>query len=150
MAQFIGYNFKPMEWSAAIARAQIVKASENIARRKANATTLTRLLADGQCDVNLPRFRAADVPMVYPIVLKDGNRDEVIVKLETAGVEARPCFGCIPLQQPAYAEYKRQYEGMLPVSEWVGGSGFYVGCHQYLTQEQLKRMAKVILESVKR
>jgi len=149
MAQFIGYNFKPMEWSAAIARAQIVKASENIARRKANATTLTKLLTDGQDRFVLPGFRPGDVPMVYPIVLKDGNRDEVIVKLETAGVEARPCFGCIPLQQPAYAEYKRQYEGMLPVSEWVGGSGFYVGCHQYLTQEQLKRMAEVILESVK-
>jgi dTDP-4-amino-4,6-dideoxygalactose transaminase len=149
LAQFAGYNFKAMEWSAAIARAQIVKASKNIARRKANAKTLTDLLLDGQRDMNLPGFRPTDVPMVYPIVLKNGNRDEVIVKLEAAGVEARPCFGCIPLQQPAYAEYKKQYAGMLPVSEWVGESGFYVGCHQYLTQEQLKRMAEVILESVK-
>lgn len=147
LAQFAGYNFKPMEWSAAIARAQLVKSSENIARRKANAETLTQLLLDGQDRFNLPKFRPVDVPMVYPIVLKNGNRDETIVKLEATGVEARPCFGCIPLQQPAYAEYKRQYGGLLPVSEWVGESGFYVGCHQYLTQEQLKRMAEVILES---
>lgn len=149
LCQFVGYNFKAMEWSAAIARAQLVKASENIARRKANATTLTRLLADAQNKLILPGFRRGDVPMVYPMVLKAGNRDELIVKLEKAGVEARPAFGCIPLQQPAYSQYKRQYDGMLPVSEWVGQQGFYVGCHQYLTQEQLKRMAEIILESVK-
>jgi histidinol-phosphate phosphatase family protein len=148
LAQFVGYNFKANEWTTAIARAQLAKASENIARRKANAQTLTNLLLDGQDRFLLPGFRRGDVPMVYPIVLKNGNRDEAIVKLEAAGVEARPAFGCIPLHQPAYAEYKREYTGMLPISEWVGESGFYVGCHQYLTGEQLGRMARVILESV--
>lgn len=148
--EFIGYNFKAMEWTAAIARVQLAKADENIARRKENAQTLTRLLLDGQDKIVLPGFRDSDVPMVYPIVLKDGacGRDELIVRLEDAGVEARPAFGCIPLQQPAYSEYKSEYEGLLPISEWVGEQGFYVGCHQYLTDEQLKRMARIILESV--
>ena len=149
LAQFVGYNFKPMEWSAALARVQLRKASENIARRKANAETLTGLLLDGQHRLKLPGFRPGDVPMVYPMVLKGGNRDELLVKLESAGVEACPAFGCIPLQQPAYAEYREQYAGMLPIAEWVGKQGFYVGCHQYLTGEQLERMAEVILESVK-
>jgi dTDP-4-amino-4,6-dideoxygalactose transaminase len=110
---------------------------------------LTRLLSGGQRKFHLPAFRRDDVPMVYPIILKNGNRDELLVKLESAGVEARPAFGCIPLQQPAYSEYKAEYAGMLPMAEWVGERGFYVGCHQYLTDEQLERMAMVILESVK-
>jgi len=149
LAQFVGYNFKPMEWSAALARVQLNKATENIAHRKANATTLTNLLQDAQDKLQLPSFRDGDVPMVYPMVLKNGNRDKLIVTLEAAGVEARPSFGCIPLQQPAYSEYKRRYEGMLPIAEYIGSQGFYVGCHQYLTQLQLKRMAEAILESVK-
>lgn len=149
LAQFVGYNFKAMEWSTAIARAQLAKVGENIARRKENAETLTRLLLDGQDGFALPGFRDTDVPMVYPIVLGNGNRDEVIVKLEAAGVEARPTFGCIPLQQPAYVQYKQQYQGTLPVSRWIGEHGFYVGCHQYLTPDQLEKMAGVILESVK-
>ena len=150
LAQFIGYNFKAMEWSAALARVQLAKVDENIGRRKENARTLTRLLLDGQDDFILPGFRNTDVPMVYPIVLKNGDRNEMLVKLDAAGVEARPAFGCIPLQQPAYAQYKQRYAGMLPVSEWVGESGFYVGCHQYLTGGQLERMAEAILGSVKR
>lgn len=148
LSQFIGYNFKPMEWSAAIARVQLNKASENIARRKANAKTLTNYLS-GHPYLGLPGFRDTDVPMVYPILLRDKiNRDELLVTLESKGVEARPMFNCIPLQQPAYSAYKKQYVETLPISETVGKRGFYVGCHQYLTQEQLKRMAEVIIESV--
>jgi perosamine synthetase len=148
LAQFIGYNFKPMEWSAALARVQLAKIDENITRRKENARSLTRLLLDGQNRIILPGFRSTDVPMVYPIVLKEGNRDDVVVKLEAVGVEARPAFGCIPLHQPAYAQYKDEYADMLPISEWIGQCGFYVGCHQYLNGGQLKRMAEAILESV--
>ena len=149
LAQFAGYNFKPMEWSAAIARVQLHKADQNIAQRMGNAETLTRLLLDGQDKLRLPGFRRNDVPMVYPLVLKDGNREKLLVKLEQNGVEARPAFGCIPLQQPAYERYREKYKGMLPIAEWIGKQGFYVGCHQYLTEKQLKRMAQVILESVK-
>jgi CDP-6-deoxy-D-xylo-4-hexulose-3-dehydrase len=149
MAQFIGYNFKAMEWSAALARVQLRKADANIAKRKANAETLHGLLISGQDKLKLPFFRDTDVPMVFPMVLKEGNRDELLVRLEAAAVEARPAFGCIPLQQPVYVAYREQYTGMLPIAEWVGKQGFYVGCHQYLTGEQLKRMARVILESVK-
>ncbi len=147
-ALYPGYNFKAMEWSAAIARVQLDKVDANIERRKGNRDRLTRSLFGAQDKLKLPRHGLYDVPMVYPLVLKSGNRDALIVKLESAGVEARPMFGCIPTQQPAYREYKERYAGMLPISERFGRQGFYVGCHQYLNSDHMKRIAEVILESV--
>jgi dTDP-4-amino-4,6-dideoxygalactose transaminase len=127
----------------------LCKVSANVARRKANAVTLGSLLERGRGKLTLPLFRHTDVPMVYPMVLRQGDRDALIVKLEAAGVEARPAFGCIPTQQPAYVRFAKEYIGQVPVSEWVGAQGFYVGCHQYLSESQLHRMADAILESVR-
>ena len=150
LSLYPGYNFKAMEWTAAVAKVQLAKVDANIARRRENAEHLTRLLLDAQDKLTLPGFRLTDVPMVYPIVLlKKGNRNALVVELEKRGVEARPMFGCIPAQQPAYAEYKEECAGMLPISDWFGQQGFYVGCHQYLTNSHIERIAKTILESVK-
>jgi CDP-6-deoxy-D-xylo-4-hexulose-3-dehydrase len=56
-------------------------------------------------------------------------------------------FGCIPTQQPAYAQYAQA--GAWPVAERVGANGFYVGCHQYLTDDDIDEMAKTIVDVVK-
>ena len=91
------------------------------------------------------------VPMAFPIVLKkSGYRDRVVAELESRGVEARPLFGCIPTQQTAYAAMLGdEYYGRLLVAEHYGADGFYVGCHQYLTNEQVDRMAKTITEVIR-
>lgn len=57
--------------------------------------------------------------------------------LEQRGVETRPLFGCIPTQQPEYDYLRQQYAGKLPVADFIGSNGFYLGCHQYLSQEDL-------------
>jgi CDP-6-deoxy-D-xylo-4-hexulose-3-dehydrase len=66
--------------------------------------------------------------------------------LEKLGVESRPLFGCIPTQQPAYGFLKKEYMKRLPVAEYLGENAFYVGCHQYLSQEQLEHMVKCFEE----
>lgn len=98
--------------------------------------------------------------MAFPIILKkSGYRNRVVAELERRGVEARPLFGCIPTQQPAWAgmwnepRMKAVYEDRdngtgLPVAEHYGADGFYVGCHQYLTAEQVDRMAIVIRDVI--
>ncbi len=65
-------------------------------------------------------------------------------KLEQQGVETRPLFGCIPTQQPAYDFLKKQYANKLPVADFIGRNGFYLGCHQYLTQEDLVYISQAI------
>jgi len=148
-AEYVGWNLKPMEWSAALARVQLRNVGENIAKRKDNQWKLWHTLIDLYEDIEPLPLIGASVPMAYPIILKrSGYRDRVVSELERRGVEARPLFGCIPLQQPAYMQQGAEYKGKLPVAEHYGADGFYVGCHQYLTSEQVDRMAQVIRDVI--
>jgi CDP-6-deoxy-D-xylo-4-hexulose-3-dehydrase len=70
-------------------------------------------------------------------------------ELEKRGIEVRPIFGCIPTQQPAYRYLKKKYSGKLPNADYVGKNGFYIGCHQYLTEKDLKFIVHVFNEILK-
>ena len=148
LSLYPGYNFKPMEFQAAIARCQLAKIDHNLERRLRNVYTLNKLLLPIEDKVKLPKFDESVAYMAYPLVLREsGNRDSVIGTLSSKGVESRPLFGSIPSQQPAYEQYKHLYN--TPVADRIGADGFYVGCHQYLTDDDVREMARVIIETVK-
>jgi CDP-6-deoxy-D-xylo-4-hexulose-3-dehydrase len=91
--------------------------------------------------LQLPPFGINVSHLAYPIIIREGSglsRDEFCRALEAAGVETRPLFGCIPTQQPAFKFLRNEYDGKLPNAEYLGANGFYVGCHQYLTQDDLE------------
>jgi CDP-6-deoxy-D-xylo-4-hexulose-3-dehydrase len=146
----IGYNFKPMEWQAALARVQLENIEENIEKRRANVSTLNSLLRKVDDRIKLPTLDGRVSYMAYPMVLLEPGRRAAVMKyLESHGVECRPLFGCIPTQQPAYEEYAERYQDKLPVAEDYGANGLYVGCHQYLEYVDLRRMAGVIIDAVR-
>jgi len=150
---YVGWNFKAMEFQAALARVQLRHIDENIERRRENVDRLNGHLIDLQESGAVEPFAVQDgtVHIAYPIVLtKHGYRDRVVAELEHRGVEARPLFGCIPTQQPAYAQMKNIYAGRVPVAEHYGADGFYVGAHQYLTDSDVDRMAEIIKDTVRR
>ncbi|MBT9173926.1 MAG: GDP-perosamine synthase [Syntrophomonadaceae bacterium] len=137
--EYIGLNFKTTEFQAAMAIPQIKKADAIIKARQKNVAYLNQGLADCTDIVQLPVYSEDVSYLAYPIVIKNNaiNRKELMQNLEQRGVETRPLFGCIPTQQPAYAYLKKQYDHKLPNADFVGSSGFYLGCHQYLVQEDL-------------
>lgn len=138
-----GFNFKASEFTAAIARAQLAKVDINLDRRRGNVQHLNSLLCETTDLLQLPPFSEDVGYMAYPLVLKQDNvRDKVVAKLARLGVESRPMFGCIPTQQPAYASWIGK--GEWPVADWLGANGFYVGCHQYLTEIDIEMIAKTI------
>ena len=148
--KYIGYNFKPMEFQAALARVQLSKIEENIAKRNENVARLVDLLRPLGGVIKSYYGDRNAVLMAYPIVLnKKGIRNRVIAELEKRGVECRPLFGCIPTQQPSYSEYKDEYRGRLPIAEHFGANGFYIGCHQYLDRDDIQYAAKQVVEVVK-
>lgn len=160
-AQYVGWNFKPSEFYAALARVQLANVGNNIERRLENRALLIMKVADLRDKfIEQPPQQFTSVPMAFPIILKkSGYRDRVVYELEQRGVEARPLFGCIPTQQPAYAGMwneprmkavyeKRNCQPVLPVAEHYGADGFYVGCHQYLTSGQVDRMAGIIRDVI--
>jgi len=136
----IGFNFKAMEFQAALASLQMKKIDWNIKKRQENVLFLNTRLASHSDVIKLPPFSPMVSYMAYPLVIERPDtisRRDLRKALEEEGVETRPLFGCIPTQQPAYAYLQEEYRGKLPRAEQVGQQGFYIGCHQYLTAEDL-------------
>lgn len=136
----IGYNFKTMEFPAALALVQMDKAESIITKRQDNVKYLNDGLERYSDLLQLPLFSKDVSYLAYPLVVKDTgkiSRQVLRQELEKRHIETRPMFGCIPTQQPAYAYLKKEYVGKLPNAEFLGKHAFYIGCHQYLGYEQL-------------
>lgn len=148
----IGYNFKTMEFQAALALVQLKKVDWIIKKRQANVKYLNEHLRDYSEILQLPIYSDEISYLAYPIIIKRPaliSRKELRTKLEVRGIETRPLFGCIPTQQPAYAEFRKDYEGKLPNAEYLGKNAFYIGCHQYLAQKDLDYMVENFKEILK-
>jgi len=148
----VGYNFKAMEFQAALGLVQLKKADEIIKKRQENVKYLNENLENYSNILQLPVFSKDISYLAYPIVIKKPeiiSRKKIRTELEKNGIENRPLFGCIPTQQPAFSYLKNQYEGKLPNAEYIGRNGFYIGCHQYLTQEDLDYIIETFNEILK-
>jgi len=144
----IGWNFKAMEFQAALALSQLEDATHIMMSRNDNVKYLNEGL-EGLDAIQLP-VHSKDVSyLAYPIVCKGINRKKLMMQLESKGIETRPLFGCIPTQQPAYKFLRNKYKGKLLNAEHVGSNGFYIGCHQYLTQDDLEYIIKTFKEILK-
>lgn len=148
----VGYNFKAMEFQAALAITQLEKADWIMEKRIENVKYLNEKLKQFSDIFQLPRYDDGVGYIAYPIVIKKPetiSRKKLRETLEKKGVETRPLYGCIPTQQPAYSYLKKKYQGKLPNAEYVGTNGFYVGCHQYLTEDDLEFIVKTFEETLK-
>lgn len=131
----IGHSFRATELEAAIALPQLDTLKENIKARVENAKTLTTGLKPFANKLQLPTcpFNRSHSLMMYPIVLREGDKWPLIRHLEQAGVETREM---LPLtNQPCYGRLFD--EDHYPVAKWINEQGFYVGCSQYLGESEM-------------
>jgi perosamine synthetase len=133
----IGLNLKTTEFSTSLANYRIQFLNQINEERRQNILYLNEGLKKHQDVLKLPEYIEDVSYLVYPLVLKKGRRKCITDKLEEKGVETRIAFGCIPLQQPSFKYLKRDYENKLTNAENIGKNGFYIGCHQYLNQQDL-------------
>jgi CDP-6-deoxy-D-xylo-4-hexulose-3-dehydrase len=150
--ELIGYNFKTMEFQAALALVQMKRIDEIIMKRQENVKYLNDGLENFSDILKLPVYNKNVSYLAYPIVIKDDkkiSRKKLRAELEKRGIESRPLFGCIPTQQPAYSHMKSKYQGKLPVAEYAGSNGFYLGCHQYLNNDHLNYILKAFRSILK-
>lgn len=141
----VGYNFKTMEFQAALGLVQLKRVDYIIKKRQENVKYLNEGLEECSDILQLPKYSDKISYLAYPIVIKKPeiiSRKKLRLELEENGIETRPLFGCIPTQQQAYNHLKEKYIGKLPNAEYVGRNGFYIGCHQYLEQEDLDYIIK--------
>jgi CDP-6-deoxy-D-xylo-4-hexulose-3-dehydrase len=141
----IAYNFKTTEIQAVLGLNQLTQVDEIIKKRQANVKYLNDGLGGVEA-LQLPKYDTNVSYLAYPLVLKDPeiNRNDFCKRLEQEGVETRPLFACVPLQQPAYQYLQEKWKGRLPNAQWLGERGLHIGCHQYLTQKDLDTMIEAI------
>jgi dTDP-4-amino-4,6-dideoxygalactose transaminase len=147
--ELIGYNFKTMEFQAALGLTQLERVDWILKQRQGNVRFLNRELAPFADILQLPLYSDRISYLAYPLVIRDPDiisRKVLRHRLEEHGIETRPLFGCIPTQQPAYGHLKAQYQDRLPVADYLGHHAFYVGCHQYLNQDDLSYMVRAFQE----
>ena len=139
----LGYSFRLTEMEAALGLAQLEVGTELIAVRRKNAAYLTRKLSGHEASLQLPRIRTGCEHsfMMYPIVLREREKDALVNFLEQNRVETREM---LPLtNQPLYRRLLDIGETDYPVAGWINRSGFYVGCHQDLTLADLDRIVEL-------
>ncbi len=142
----IGFNFKAMEFQAALADSQLKNVDDIIKKRLNNVKYLNENLEDFSHILQLPEYDSNVSYLAYPILIKKPetiSRKKIRYELEIKGVETRPLFGSIPTQQPAYNHLKEAYDGKIPIADYVGKNAFYIGCHQYLNQKDLDYVISV-------
>jgi CDP-4-dehydro-6-deoxyglucose reductase, E1 len=141
--EFIGYNFKTMEFQAALGLIQLNRFDEIIEKRQSNVQFLNKKLSKFSDRIILPKFSKDYSYLAYPIIIlpdSEINREVIRTRLLENGVESRPLFFSIPTQQPSFQSYKTLYKDKLPNADYIGDNAFYIGCHQYLSDEDLNKI----------
>lgn len=139
----VGYSARLTEMEAAIGVDEVDRSEEIIIQRKVNADLLHQYLWKFQDDIILPDLEADNAWMFFPIICADHvNRDKLCLFLEERGIQTR---GIMPLiNQPVYKGMWNPDD--YPVAQWLDKKGFLIGCHQFLTQKDLKYVAEVFKE----
>jgi dTDP-4-amino-4,6-dideoxygalactose transaminase len=136
----VGHSFRITEFEAAIATAQLETIYDDIVKRRENAAYLTKHLS-GIPALQLPKIREDTEHsfMMYPIVMrgieKGENKKDLIKWLNEHGISTRSMLPLI--NQPVYRKLKLWNPEHYPVAQDIEENGFYIGCHQHLTKEDL-------------
>jgi len=80
---------------------------------------------------------------------KEGDIEIVKDTFDKYRIHHKRNFGCIPTQQIAFGDMGHKL-GQFPEAEWVGDNGIHIGCHQYLTGENMERICKAIKEALEK
>ena len=134
---------------AAVGLSQLAKLPGFIARRRANFSTLRRLLEPFQGALQLPEALPAADPSWFglPLTVRPESpvsRRELIRALEAARIGTRLLFGGNLLRQPGYLDIPRRVLGDLPGADAVMERTFWLGVYPGLTDPMLEHMAATL------
>ena len=73
--------------------------------------------------------------MLFGLVLRKENKRKIVNYLESYNVETRDLLPLI--NQPIYKKLYGNLEKFYPVAKWINKSGFYIGCHPFLSDNDL-------------
>lgn len=139
-----GHSFRITELEGALGVAHLEDLETHVQLRQKNAAYLSNGLRHLSEVIQLPLIRPDTTHsfMMYPLVLKTENKRSLVNFLEQNGIETRDMLPLI--NQPIYRAKFQIKEGDYPVADWINTNGFYIGCHQDLSKEDLDYVISVI------
>jgi CDP-6-deoxy-D-xylo-4-hexulose-3-dehydrase len=145
----LGYNLKITDMQAACGLAQLDKAAQFIAQRKANFAFLKERLRTCEEFLILPQATTYADPswFGFPITLKDSapvSRHELISYLEQNKIGTRLLFAGNLTRQPYMKDRNYRISGELINTDIVMNQTFWVGVQPSLTHEMLDFVASKI------
>ncbi|NQV18409.1 MAG: DegT/DnrJ/EryC1/StrS family aminotransferase [Armatimonadetes bacterium] len=133
----VGHSMRCTELEAAIGVGQLAKSKKIIKRRQEIAATFTQGLEEFENRIQLPTCPPDRTHsfMLYGIVLKKESKRKLVNHLEHLNVETRDLLPLI--NQPIYKRLYGNLEDKYPVAKHINESGFYIGCHPYMNDEEV-------------
>ncbi len=136
----IGYSSRITEMEGALGVGQLERSKEILQKRQHNAQYLIKHLAKFEGKIQLPHKRAdrGHAYMMFPVVIKQDSgisKKDFVFFLEQNNIETRDMLPLI--NQPIYIKLFGELENKFPVAKWINTHGFYIGCHQKLTEKEL-------------
>ena len=144
----IGYNFLPLEMSAAFGNAQLDKLSVFRSRRQKNFARLKKFFTNYEKYFQLPvqDTDATTQWLGFPLTIKDASpfkRIELVKHLEKNNIQTRPIFTGNILKQPGFKNIKHRSDKNTNVTEDIMRGGFIIACHHGLNSMQLNKLENV-------
>jgi len=136
-----GLNVAMSELNACFGRFQLATFAEQESQRLRNFDILFEAL-QGRAGV---WTRGDASPFVFPIALARGDVRDVTARLAERGVETRSLMGGSVADQPAYRHVPT--DGLARCRALAGRS-FFVGIHQSLPEEDVRAVARILLEEL--
>ncbi|MBI4061194.1 MAG: DegT/DnrJ/EryC1/StrS family aminotransferase [Elusimicrobia bacterium] len=131
----VGHSFRATELEAALGLAQLEEKNAIYAARTGMAKRLSEGLRRFEDRLQLPSCPPdrEHAFMMYGLVLRDQDKTPLVNFLEDKGIETRDMLPL--LNQPVYRKMFGDLERKYPVAKSLNRSAFYIGCHQYMTED---------------
>ncbi len=143
----LGFNSKMNDLEASLGLEAIDVFWETFTTRKKNLRYLMENCADLSefAWFNQEEEHEVLCPHAFSITLKDPslNFTRMYAYLEEHGIQCKLNFGSLPTQHETFAWIGHKI-GDFPEAEYVGENGLHMGCHQFLTQDDLDFMVENI------
>jgi len=144
----IGYNFLPLEISAAFGLAQLKKLGAFIEKRHKNFLKLMEFFSKYDYFVLPKQLSNVKTPwLAFPLTIRSGSpfsRLDIVTYLEKNGIQTRPVFTGNVLHQPAFKRINyKNINKDYPIANTVMKNSFVIGCHQGITQEHIEKIKQI-------
>ena len=153
--QDIGYNFEPSEIGAAFGLQQLVKFKKFSELRNKYFEMHSNFFKTLDSFFIIPKIlkNIKTNFLAYPIIIKENksfNKRDLQIFLEDNNVQTRPIFSGNILRHPAFSNQisKKNRLSDFKKADYIMKNGILIGCHQGLTQKNIKTIHNLILKFI--